>query len=101
MDKARSERISKAMKQAGFTRDSLAMATGYSAGTISKIKSGAEFKTDQLLAICAVLKVSPNYILGITPHDPSIEKIANLLASINCSEINTSVELILSKLKMR
>ncbi len=99
MDKARAERISKAMKQAGFTRDSLAMATGYSAGTISKIKSGAEFKTDQLLAICSVLKVSPNYILGTSGHAASIEKVASLLSSINCEDTNSSIEFILNKIK--
>ncbi len=99
MDKARSERIAKAMKLAGFSRDSLAMATGYSAGTISKIKSGAEFKTDQLLAICSVLKVSPNYILGISGHEPSIEKIATLLKAINCEQTTSSIEIILSKIK--
>lgn len=99
MDKARAERINKAMKQAGFTRDSLAMATGYSAGTISKIKSGAEFKTDQLLAICSVLKVSPNYILGQAGHNPSVEKVARLLTSINCDDTTSSIELILNKIK--
>lgn len=99
MDKARGERISKAMKLAGYTRDSLALATGYSAGTISKIKSGGEFRTDQLLAICSVLKISPNYILGVGGYAPDIEKVASLLTDLNCSEITSSIELILRKTK--
>lgn len=101
MDKARGERIAKAMKHAGFTRDSLAMATGYSAGTISKIKSGAEFKTDQLLAICSVLKVSPNYILGIAGHSPLAEQIARSLTLLNCDQTNSSISQLIEKISKR
>ncbi len=98
MDKERSKRITLAMKSAGFTRDSLALATGYSAGTISNIKAGREFKTDQLLAICAVLEVSPNYILGHDSPNLQSEKIARLSSLITCNETVTAIETILKKI---
>ena len=101
MDRERGKRITLAMKASGFTRDSLALATGYSTGTISNIKAGKEFRTDQLLAICSVLDVSPNYILGQDSTNHQSEKIARLSSTITCNETTTAIETILKKLAQR
>lgn len=79
MDKARANRIKQLMKIAGLSRDSLAAESGYSAGTISNIRKGAEIKTDQLIALCSILNTTPNYILGFSDHTPEVEALSQIL----------------------
>lgn len=88
MDKARAARVIKAMQMAGYTRDSLAEITGYSVGVITKIRKGADFRTDQLIAICSVLGVTPDYILGFTA---TTELAASVIKEV--IEIDTRPEL--------
>lgn len=99
MDKERSERIKKAMAAAGHTRDSLALATGYSTGTISNIKAGKELRSDQLIAICSVLQVSPNYILGAQRSTLHQARVQQLIETIKDEDSVLLIESLIKKLK--
>ena len=101
MDRLRAKRINDAMKAARCSRDSLALLTGYSAGTISKIKAGGEIKSDQLIAICSVLQVSPNYVLGFNNHSAQAEILASRLSHAADDEIANLLLLILDKTSRR
>lgn len=101
MDRQRAKRICEAMKSAGYTRDSLALSTGYSTGTISKIKSGGEIKSDQLIAICTILGVTPNYVLGFNSHCVIAEQLAYRITSAERKDLAQIFHTILDKTPSR
>lgn len=95
----RSDRIKQLMMVRGISQDDLAALTGYSAGTISRIRAGSDFKTDQLAAICSILETTPNFILGYSSHSPEIESLINKLKAIDDLEIVVVIEKLISKIK--
>ncbi|MCK4205967.1 helix-turn-helix transcriptional regulator [Brucella pituitosa] len=59
------ERLKTARRQCGFTQDELASKAGLSTITLSKLESGVNKPSfDVIVALCNSLEIDPNYFFG-------------------------------------